>query len=809
MTGVDTTARQHGDRRVLVAGMGAVTSQGVGVAALWEGVRAGQVGIRAVQRLDLDGYRTKLGGQAPLPDEPTLDEHGVTQDLVLVAAHQAAAEAMQQAQWVRDAVPAERWGVVIGTCNAGLLSARDWLLARDAGRTSPARQLLQSPPQAIAESLAGEFGLRGPAVAINTACAASANAIGYAADLVRTGAADAVLVGGADVFSDVLFAGFHSLESLSAAPAAPYSGNRSGLSLGEGSGMLVLVRDGIDDSEAADRLLGQILGYGLSADGYHVTAPDPSGRGASRAIEAALRRAGVDGSEVGYINGHGTGTAKNDSAETAAIRRALGDAADKLVVSSTKSMIGHLLGAAGAVEAIVTLKALQTQVAPPTAGWLSADPACDLDYVANTAREMSTDVALSTNFAFAGANACLALARPGTRLSAVPAAADRVMITGMSAITPDAASADDLAELVFAGDGASLSAAGQPEDPSEFQVGRVAIDAGTWLSARERRRMDRICVLSVIAAKQALADAGIDPRAGNGHRIGVVLGTGIGPMESMENFARPVVAEGAAAANPAVFPNTVYNAAAGHVAMHTGAVGPTSTLSVSHASGSAAIGYAQTLLEADQADAIVCIGVDTLTDQVVRGYTELGLVRGPGLPGMRLTEGVVALVLERAGVAAARNAPAYGELAGHAITGDGRGLGSCDPDGTAVERSMAQALQRAGVEPAAVPTVWASAAGLSAWDSAEERAVSRLFEGRAHLARPKLALGEPMGASGPLGVLLALLAWRHGAAAAPVLVNSASLGGTYVSLVLRPVLAEQSYAGRHAERTSMSAEARG
>jgi len=773
-----------GNRRVLVAGMGAVTSQGVGVSALWDGVRAGEVGIRQVRRIDLRGYRTSLGGQAPIGDEPVFDADGIPQDLVLTAAQLAAAEAMAQAGWVADRVPAERWAVVIGTCNAGLLSARSWFVAREAGLSSPAGQLRQCPPQAIAESLAGTFGLLGPAVAINTACAASANAIGYAADLVRTGAADAVLVGGADVFSDVLFAGFHALESLSAAPAAPYSGNRSGLSLGEGSGMLVLVRDAVVEPAAADRILGQVLGYGLSADGYHVTAPDPSGRGASRAIAAAMRRAGVAPDDVGYLNGHGTGTPKNDSAETAAIRTALGDAAAKVAVSSTKSMIGHLLGAAGAVEAIVTLKALQAQIAPPTAGWLTSDPDCDLDYVPNVAREIATDVALSTNFAFAGANACLALGHPGARTSPNAATPDRVMITGASAVTPAGMTAEALRGIVAADPGDHPRTDGAQGSP----VGRVEIEPGPWLTARQRRRMDRLCILAVVAAKQALADAGLDPRSGGGDRIGVVLGTGIGPMESMENFARPVIGDGPAAANPAVFPNTVYNAAAGQVAMHTGAVGPTSTLSVSHASGAAAIGYAQTLLEADEADAIVCIGVDTLTDRVVSGYAELGLLATAGRPGMRLAEGAVALVLERATSARLRGATALGEVAAHSITGDGLGIGRCDQDGAAVERSMTQAMDRAGVTKESVSAIWCSAAGLRVWDRAEERAVRRLFGDRPAMMRPKLTVGEPIGASGPLSVLLALQAWQDGAQREPVLVNSASLGGTYVCLLLKPVV---------------------
>ena len=167
-------------------------------------------------------------------------------------------------------------------------------------------------------------------------------------------------------------------------------------------------------------MLAEIVGYGLSADGYHPTAPHPEGRGASRAIQTALRQAGVDPGEVDYVNSHGTGTAKNDTAETAATKVGLGDAAYKVAVSSTKSMIGHLLGGAGAAEAIVTVKAIEDQVAPPTANFTEADPECDLDYVPNEAREMSIDIALSNNFAFGGANASVLFARPGARAGAPP-----------------------------------------------------------------------------------------------------------------------------------------------------------------------------------------------------------------------------------------------------------------------------------------------------------------------------------------------------------------------------------------------------
>ncbi|WP_240542967.1 beta-ketoacyl-[acyl-carrier-protein] synthase family protein [Solihabitans fulvus] len=777
---------------MLVAGMGAVTAHGGTVARLWDAVRHGRVGIRPVRGLVLDGYRTSVGGELPPAKQGSPPSYACCREPVVDVALTAATEAMTEAAWVRAAVPAYRFGVVIGTCNAGLLSARKWYVSRELGDGEvPAEQLLLAPPQALAEVLASHFTITGPAIAINTACAASANAIGYAADLIRTGAADAVLVGGADVFSDVLFAGFNSLESLSPEPAKPYSGDRQGLSLGEGSGMLVLVRGEI--AQDGGRCLAEVLGYGLSADGYHVTAPDPTGRGAARAIASALRRGAVDPADVGYVNGHGTGTPKNDAAESVATRRALGEAADKVAVSSTKSMVGHLLGAAGVVETIVTIKALQEQLAPPTAGWSAQDPVCDLDYVPNVARPMTTDVALSNNFAFAGANACLALARTGCRPAPTAAPTDRVVITGIAALTPAGCTVGALRDLA-AGVGTESACVAEGGN----LLGRVEFDPAAWLTPRERRRMDRLTVLSVVAAKQALADAGLDPRRHGGDRIGVIVGTGLGPMESMEGFARPVIESGPGAANPAVFPNTVYNAAGGQVAMHTGAVGPASTMSVLHASGAAALGYAQDLLEADQADAIVCIGVDVLTASVVRGYAELGLLARtdrPGEPrGLRLAEAGVALVLERASAAASRAAEEYGELVGHAITGDARGLVHPDPDGVGLERAMSLALARGGVPPERVTAVWAAAAGLPRADAGEARAVARLLPQRPVVHRPKLRVGEPIGAGGSLLAVLALLSWRVGAIAGPVLVNSSSLGGTHIALALRPTESEGNHA---------------
>ncbi|MBO3749432.1 beta-ketoacyl-[acyl-carrier-protein] synthase family protein [Streptosporangiaceae bacterium NEAU-GS5] len=761
--------------RVAVTGLGAITAQGPTAADLWDGAQRGRVAIRPVEQLPMDGYRTKLAGEVQHQPKPASDARypagwrDRALDFLLVAAEEADAAAPA----VRRTVPPERLGVVVGTCNAGLISGENWYRARMEGEHADPRLVIFVPPQALAEAVAGAFNARGPVLSIDTACAAGANAIGSAADLIRQGLADAVFAGGTDALSDVLIAGFNSLESLSPEPAAPYSKDRLGLSLGEGSGMMLLVR--ADLAEELDlHVLAEVAGYGLSADGYHATAPHPEGKGAARAIQAALRSAGVTGADVGYVNSHGTGTAKNDPAETKATKLGLGDAVKDTLVSSTKSMIGHLLGAAGAVEGIVTVKALEEQVAPPTANFTEADPECDLDYVPNVPRPVDMRVAISNNFAFGGANATIVLTRGRTEPPPAPDL-DDVVVTGLSALTPAGSDLDGLWDAYATGRDCTAEENGA-------RLARADLDVGAFLPPKVRRRMDRLGMFAVIATRLALEDAGLEVTEDNRERIGVIFGTGVGPMESMEKFSRPLFTEGPRAANPAVFPNTVYNAAGGQVAMQLGAVGPASTVTTGHAASTGALVYARDLLAAGHADAMVAVGADTLTDTVAEAYRGLGVL--DPATGFALAEAGVAVVLERRGRAAERGARAYGQIRGYGIASDGRGAGRWDPEGRGVERALRMALERAALDPGDIATIWSSAAGLRAADEAEARAIARVFGPGTRTLSPKRLLGEPMGAGGALNAVLAALGISRGHSAGPAVVMSSSLGGTHFAVII-------------------------
>jgi 3-oxoacyl-[acyl-carrier-protein] synthase II len=773
--------------RVVVTGMGAITSQGSSLEDFWDGVSHGRVAIRKVAHMPMDGYRTTLGGEVqeePKPDHDYLNPDGF-HDRAIDFTVKAGGEAIANCTVDFDAIPAERWGVVIGTCNAGLLAGEEWYRRRKAGETPDPRLVLLVPPQAMAEALSGAFGLRGPVLSVDTACAASANAIGYAGELIRNGLADAVLTGGADAFSDILYAGFNSLESLSPEPAAPYSRDRKGLSLGEGSGMLVLMREDLAREHGAP-VLAEIMGYGLSADGYHPTAPHPEGRGAARAIQTALAQGGVSPTEVRYVNSHGTGTAKNDPAETAATKVGLGeDAARGAAVSSTKSMIGHLLGGAGAIEAISTVKTLENQLAPPTANYTEPDPECDLDYISEGPREMAIDIAVSNNFAFGGANASIVFARAGVRADGPPMPQlDRIVITGLGALTPAGTDVEALWE-------AYSSARDCTSAEDGMQIGRVDFTPGDFLGPKERKRVDRLGLFSIISSRQALEDAALELDDENRTRVGSILGTGVGPMESMEAFSVGVIEEGAGGANPAVFPNTVYNAAGGQVAIKVGTLGSASTVTVGHAAGAASLCYGYDLAATDHADAVLCLGADSLTDTVITAYRELGVLAASppaagGSPGMALSEAGVAVLIERLGAARTRGARIRGEVLGYGISSDALGIGRLDTDGEGLERAMRMALERAGVSADDLVAVWAARCGLAVADDAEAKAIERVAGSEIKVNAPKLLLGEPMGAGPSLNVALAIAAWEHQQDLGPVLVNSTSLGGTNFAVVLAP-----------------------
>ena len=402
-------------RRVVITGMGAVSSLGVGAEALWAGLREGQSGIRALRHKDADRLRVKIAAQVPETFDPsaTISERTMplldrTSQFALCAAH----EAIHQSglDFTQNNLGA-RTATIVGTGVGGETTQDEQsrrLYAENATRTHPL-SIVRLMTNASASQISIAYGLRGPAFAVASACASANHAIIQAAQMIRYGLADAAVTGGTEAcLTYGALRAWEAMRILADDTCRPFSANRHGLVLGEGSAIFVL--ELLEHAQARGAvILAELAGSGMTADATDIVLP--SADGAAAAMTQALADAELNAADVDYINAHGTGTQANDSNETRAIHLAFGDHAKHLAVSSTKSMHGHALGASGALELVAVIRALRDGVVPPTANLDAPDPACDLDYVPNAARQMPVRVALSNSFAFGGLNAVLALKR--------------------------------------------------------------------------------------------------------------------------------------------------------------------------------------------------------------------------------------------------------------------------------------------------------------------------------------------------------------------------------------------------------------
>lgn len=398
-----------------MTGLGIISCLGRGKKTVWANLTAGKHGYAPVNLPGFQDFRCHTAGQIAddllYTDKPTIPSPVSRHELLgLIAAE----EALQDANWLPDTYDQAEVGVASGIGAAGMLEAEEWLKRlSETGERHPARLLHGYPASSLADFLANTFYFKGLRFSIATACSSSGTSLGMAADAIKNGRADAFLAVGSEALSLLTYAGFHSLRSMSPDLCRPFDQERKGLILGEGAAALILEREECAVRRGA-KIYGEILGWGLSSDGYHMTAPDPEGRGAVRAMTQALDRAGLSRDAIGYINLHGTGTQHNDLAETMAVKNLFGAHAHNLLLSSTKSMTGHCLGAAGAIESLVTLLALHYGVVPPTANLTTPDPACDLNYVPQAAQPIPTlKYAMNNVMAFGGNNVALVFGKRG------------------------------------------------------------------------------------------------------------------------------------------------------------------------------------------------------------------------------------------------------------------------------------------------------------------------------------------------------------------------------------------------------------
>lgn len=403
-------------RRVVVTGMGAITPLGNDVSASWENMKNGVNGIGSIEAFDTENYKAKLGAEVKDFDPKAYLEINdiLRTDRYTQFAVAAAQQAVDESR-IEGKVRPEKFAVIFGTGIGGIQTfEKEYrkLLERGPRRVSPL-----FIPMMIGNMAAGLIAIRhdcrGPAMPAVTACASGSNAIGEAMRLIRHGYADAVITGGSDAaVCPSAVAGFVNMQALSASEnpdeaSLPFDKRRGGFVIGEGAAALVL-EEYEHAMERGTRIYGEICGYGSTCDAYHITAPHPDARGGAEAMMDAMREAAYSSQDIVYVNAHGTGTHMNDLVETKAIKKAMGQEAYKAYVSSTKSMTGHMLGAAGAVEAMACICAINEGIIPPTINLKEQDPECDLNYVPDKAVKADITLALSNSLGFGGHNACLA-----------------------------------------------------------------------------------------------------------------------------------------------------------------------------------------------------------------------------------------------------------------------------------------------------------------------------------------------------------------------------------------------------------------
>ena len=404
-------------RRVVVTGLGMVTPLGTGIQKNWEAVCSGKSGIRSIDRFDASPFSCQIAGLiTDFRSEDFMDKQQLRRfDIFIHYAVASARMAIEDSGLKIDAQNAHRVGCVTGTGLGGLTMLEHYhkvLLDKGPRRINPffiPGMIANMAPGQIAI----EFGAKGPNLSLETACAASCHGVGEAFRMIREGVSDAMITGGAEaVITPLALGGFCSMRALTTRndepekASRPFDMDRDGFVMGEGAGILIL--EELNGAlERGAEIYAEVAGYGLSGDAYHVSAPDPDGMGAVQCMSTAIKDAGMKPDDINYINAHGTSTKLNDASETKAIKNVFGDHAQKLAISSTKSMTGHLLGGAGGVAAIYTVLAIKHGTMPPTINYETPDPECDLDYIPNVAREGSVGAAMVNAFGFGGTNGSL------------------------------------------------------------------------------------------------------------------------------------------------------------------------------------------------------------------------------------------------------------------------------------------------------------------------------------------------------------------------------------------------------------------
>jgi len=735
--------------RCVVTGLGMVNAIGKNVDECWENALKGTPGIDRVKSVDSDACYSHLGAEVK---ESDIDKNEDV-DRVSVLCLQASKEALLDAKIDKNNVDASRMGVIMGSCVGGVVSIENYI-----EKGEKTEDINKMSIGSIANHVADMAGAKGVVTNIGNACAASTMSVAYACELIRAGVGDVFIAGGADAFASVPFAGFTALHALSENACSPF--NRSnGITLGEGAGAII-----VESYEHAKKrgahIYCDVLSAGISSDAHHITAPRPDGIGQMYAIRRAIEKSGIRYEDLDYVNAHGTGTAKNDEAEFLSLHTIFDNVNDHLSVSSTKAMVGHCLGAAGAIEAVYAIKALTDNKVPPTIGYtredleVLKDKAGKIDFMPNGMKEKEMNYVMSNSFAFGGSNASIIFSKNAGNMNEKESE-ENIYVTGIGIVSPIGNGLENYIKKVNSKEknqNVNLVSELGKEDYEKFDI-KLAF----------YRKLDKLSSMQVVSGIEAIKDAGFEFNDENAEDFGMIIGTSDGPLTTVYEFQDHISKEGTQNGSAFNFPNTVYNAAGGYLSIKTGMRGYNVTITNGNQSGLGSVCYAANEIRQSRAKAMLASGSDENSDVMNKLYTQLGFVATDkgGIyeneKGISLSDGSVTVALENSTSVSEHNAKKYAQVLGYAMTHEGVGYGNIKGSDAGLENAVKEALKDANIDIDKIDAVFGFGNGLEEVDSIEKKVYGKLFAKEMPVINVKDYVGEARAAAATLSIAHASL----------------------------------------------------
>jgi 3-oxoacyl-[acyl-carrier-protein] synthase II len=740
--------------RCVITGLGVISAIGNNVEECFTNALNSVCGIKETHTVDTENCYANLAAEVHYDD---LDKIPNTENLDRVSklCIKATLEALEDSK-LEIKENDKNVSVIMGSCVGGAVSI-DHYYRNNKDKNDVAKM----PISAIASSVASYINAGGVVTNIANACAAGTISIAYACDLIRSGKAEAVIAGGTDAFASVPYAGFLALHALDSNPCSPFN-HLSGITLGEGSGALVV--ESYEHAKARGaHIYCEVLGSGVTSDAHHITAPRPDGECQMNAINLAINTSGIKKSDIGYINAHGTGTAKNDEAEFLSLHTIFDNENDNLSVSSTKAMVGHCLGAAGAIEAVFAVKALTENNIPATLGYSDEDleklkeRAGKIDFVPNKSRAKELNTVMSNSFAFGGNNASIVFSKNEGNVKEENNK-DGIYITGLGIVSPMGNGVENYIN--------KINENVKPETNSIHSTVTVDDYNEVGLKMAFYRKLDNFCQLQAVSGMQALKNANIEVTDENATSIGIVVGSSLGALGTCCQFTENIVEKGNCNGSAFKFPNTVYNAAGGYLSICSGIKGYNVTVTNGNQSGLQSVAYGMNILRQNKETYVVATGTDDNIEVIDELYNKLNMVSGDvAMPfdnknGFTLSDGSTSIILENGKNAESRGAKKYAKLLGYGMAYKGVDFATLKGSDEALDRAISDALKDANLTINDIDTISGFANGIKEVDDIEINSLERVFGNKLsniNLLEVKSHIGEARASAASMSLVHAAL----------------------------------------------------